>query len=808
MTPERYARLRELFLAARELPAEAQERWLLAQGEDAAGLRDEVLALLRRDTGPAGPFAQPALGPDFVLPSVEVAGRGELPPGVPDHIGSYRLLSVLGVGGMGIVYRARQWSPPRDVALKVLQAAWADAERRARFAFEIEALGRLQHPGIAAIYDAGECDQGAGVQPWLALEHIDGMPLLDHAAAAQPGLRASVQLLLAIAEAVLHAHQRGLLHLDLKPANVLVDRSGQPKVLDFGIAAACERAHEPGLARAPAGTPPYMSPEQLAGDAQAIDVRSDVHALGVLGAELLAAAAPATRRAAGHGDLAAVLAKASAKNPAARYQSVGEFAADLRAVLAQRATLARPPGPLRAAMLFARRHRTLVAGAAATLVATLIGFWSTRIALVDARSAWQLAESRHQQAVAHAARAEAARAFVRDLFAGLDPTQDEAEPPVDRLLATAARELTTRFGELPDLAIELRTVMAGMLRLLGRVDEARIEAETAVQMAEPLGSDDPLAMAAAAELAKVDNQLGRWQAAATRLVPVVAAAVAHYGADDERTLRLQHLQIQSLRLAEQAPEALRQCSALLERAEQASGLPVELRLNLRLEYANCLTACGRRNQAREACRQLAADSTAQLGAGHHTTLLVQSLLASLLLLDGDANAAAPLLEDVYERRRQRLGVRHPLVLQTVHNLGAVAAQRGDVETGLAHFTAASDGRAAVMGPDHPERIGSLLSLANLQSRAGRRTAAAATFAQLMPLFAGGDAPAVAGRPWLYPHALLCRGLHAARYGEATAARADFAKALQDAERRLGTNAARVQTMREQIAEGERWLEGR
>jgi eukaryotic-like serine/threonine-protein kinase len=214
---------------------------------------------------------------------------------LPPCIGQYRILRLLGEGGMGAVYEAEQAQPRRLVALKVIRAGWARPELIRRFQQESETLGRLQHPGIAQIYEAGAAETPFGLQPYFAMELIQGMPLVEYAEEHKLNTRQRLELMIAICEAVEHAHQRGIIHLDLKPGNILVDESGQPKILDFGIARAtdsdAQAARETDMGQI-LGTLAYMSPEQVLADPLALDARSDVYALGVILYELLAGKMP------------------------------------------------------------------------------------------------------------------------------------------------------------------------------------------------------------------------------------------------------------------------------------------------------------------------------------------------------------------------------------------------------------------------------------------------------------------------------------------------------------------------------------
>jgi serine/threonine protein kinase len=153
----------------------------------------------------------------------------------PSRIGGYRILRLIGEGGMGAVYEAEQERPRRIVALKMIKPGLATAQMLRRFEQESQVLGRLQHPGIAQIYEAGTTDAGHGLQPYLAMELVRGTTLDEHVAEKRLDNRARLELMARICDAVEHAHQKGVIHRDLKPANILVDESGQPKILDFGL---------------------------------------------------------------------------------------------------------------------------------------------------------------------------------------------------------------------------------------------------------------------------------------------------------------------------------------------------------------------------------------------------------------------------------------------------------------------------------------------------------------------------------------------------------------------------------------------
>ena len=299
-----------------------------------------------------------------------------------NRVGPYRLERVLGEGGFGVVYLAEQASPQRRVAVKLLRAGVAGPQTLSRFAYEAQTLGRLHHPGIAQIFEAGFYDPRTGQTssdpaasrrtgwlPFFAMEYIQGASLTGHAVNLGLSRCARLELFIQVCEAVQHAHTKGVVHRDLKPANILVDAAGNPKVLDFGVArVTADEAHRTIQTDVGQliGTLAYMSPEQIAANPDDIDTRTDVYALGVILYELLTGTLP--HRVEGRliheitrticeeqpsriskldrslsGDLDTIVAKAMEKDRARRYQGAVELASDLRRFLANEPIVARPP---------------------------------------------------------------------------------------------------------------------------------------------------------------------------------------------------------------------------------------------------------------------------------------------------------------------------------------------------------------------------------------------------------------------------------------------------------------------------------
>ena len=346
--------------------------------------------------------------------------------GVPERIGVYRILGELGRGGMGAVYRAEQTEPVRrEVALKVVQQGMATREVLVRFANERHALAAMSHRCIAKVFDAGATESGA---PFFVMELVPGLPIDEYCDAEQLTIEQRIELMRDVCAGVQHAHQKGVIHRDLKPGNVLVAREGDapvPKILDFGLAKATDRELvDQTLLTAEnkiVGTPEFMAPEQAMGDGRLIDARADVYALGVMLYQLLSGELPfesaafreqgllealrvirdvepqkpssrlattildAEERAARRGESASRLARrirgdldwivmrAMAKEPDRRYASAHELAEDLRRYLHDEPVLAGPPSTGYRVAKFVRRHRVQVVAAALVLLAVVAG---------------------------------------------------------------------------------------------------------------------------------------------------------------------------------------------------------------------------------------------------------------------------------------------------------------------------------------------------------------------------------------------------------------------------------------------------
>ena len=386
------------------LPPEDRERFVDEATSGNEGLRREVTSLLRAE----GTSVEVPLFSDEKIDDRRrelddlLAGETAGDSGgvcMPASIGGYRVLRRIGQGGMGVVYEAEQQQPRRKVALKLVDGVRAGTEFAARLRSEAEIQGRLQHPVIAQVFEAGVATVGLARCPFFAMELIEGRPILAYADDADLNLRERLSLLAAVGDGVGYAHDRGVVHRDLKPENILVKASGQPKVLDFGIASVTSDATIAATTMTRdgqiLGTLAYIAPEQLGrhGD---VTPRADVYALGVIAYELIAGRPPidlgglsisaairqiemseaplltSTDRSIPR-DAATIVGACLDRDPARRYADGNALAADIRRYLDDRPIRARAPSRVDRSVKFVRRNRTLVGGVVATVLTLVVG---------------------------------------------------------------------------------------------------------------------------------------------------------------------------------------------------------------------------------------------------------------------------------------------------------------------------------------------------------------------------------------------------------------------------------------------------
>jgi len=622
--------------------------------------------------------------------------HADVPPGddaASPSIGPYRILGLLGEGGMGRVYLARERHPPREVALKIVRGASPSLVARLRR--EIETLAALEHPGIARLYAAGEARVDAADAPWLAMEYVRGVDLLDYVKREGCDLAARLRLVVEVARATHYAHERGVVHRDLKPGNILVGADGRAKILDFGVARRTGDEAQLTLAGQVLGTLPYMSPEQLGGGDRRADARSDVYALGAIAYELVAGRLPHPRLAtstlfeaidilrreappplasvagAAHGDLDTVVMKALAAEPAQRYASAAAFADDLERVLAHRPVAARPPTALYRAARFVRRHRALSAAVAiafaALSAATVV---SLRYALAE-REARGEAELRARES-------DAVNAFLQ------------------RMLASANPESTA--GRSPSVAQV--------------VDEAE-------RGLDALATQPRVQGAVAATLASARRALGDYRAA----LVLVDRALAVAG-DDAPPRRAALLRERTTILTELARYDEARATLAMARAAWPDA-PAPVRLDFDFAATRIDSDEGRVEDAERGLRDLVAraerlDAASPDDRDVQTTLATaRSSLSTLLREGGRLDEAEALTRSVLAWRRATFGERAPTTLASRHNLALVLAARGEHAEAEAEARATLALQVEVLGPEHSGTLTSWQTLANILASSGR-----------------------------------------------------------------------------------------
>lgn len=551
LTPEVWVRLSPLLDAALEVPVDRRAAWMAGLGPEHADLLPRLQPLLLQQAPPL-----------LTLPALEDAADDHWQSG--DRVGPYLLEVPLGEGGMGTVWRARREDGllQRPVALKLPRLEGRTrrglAERLAR---ERDLLATLAHPHIAHLLDAGLTVEG---QPYLALEWVDGERIDQWCARHALDVTGRVRLFLQVAHAVAHAHARLIVHRDLKPSNVLVDATGQVKLLDFGIAKLLEpgRATDSTLTREHARpmTPDYASPEQLVGDA--VDTRSDIYAIGVMLYELLSgqrpyriagmgphalaqavlqqepvppshAAGSAAWRRLLRGDLDTIVLKALKKAPEQRYATVEALAEDLQRHLDGRPVLARPDSLGYVLRRLVGRHRVAVAALAAAVVAVLVGAGA---------ATWQAQRARLEQQ-----RADEVKDFVARLLRDASPF---------RPAATSWRVLRMVSRGLNDSAAESARDAAGVTALT-------VLRQAAAQLDRGSFSDG----AVRAELQRVVGEgllsFGAWAESGRRLSGALTDARASLGDTHPQTLRLRLALVQHGRVSGRMREAGDELAAVL-----------------------------------------------------------------------------------------------------------------------------------------------------------------------------------------------------------------------------------------------------
>ncbi len=678
---------------------------------------------------------------DQTLAAASDAGASQKANKHPLDIGGYRVLGVLGEGGMGVVYEAEQPSPRRLVALKVVRGTEVvDDMRLKMFEREAATLARLDHPNIGRIYESGRTAEG---QHFFAMELVRG-PMLSDWLAARPKvldraeLELRLQLFRQICEAVHYAHQRGVIHRDLKPSNLIVTeasssdsspgtRSGaMVKILDFGLAriteedVAATQVTEIGVIK---GTLPYMAPEQARGDVDGIDVRTDVYALGVILYELLTLQRPYSvdkgsllsavkiiceqtprpMQELWQGtisldpDLATIAGMALEKDPNRRYASAAALGEDIGRFLTSQPIQARPPSTMYQLRKLVARRKGVFATAAAALVLLVVAAIGMGVLYVRAAAA-------EKTALREAETAQRTSDFLVDLFRSSDPTVSRGETITARaVIDEGAERIESQLAGEPIMQARLLLTIGQVYSSLGLFEKAQELTEKSLELRRrhlPAGDLD-IAFSVH-QLARICESRGKSTDARKCFDEALALLESHGEAGVAGVIEVlgnYGWMLSELGELQRADSMLNRAIALVESREPLDETAI---CNLLNNQGAVWTNLGQPDTALRILRRALPVAERLFGESNHQT-------ANILTNISVAEAQAGRFEQASEAGgkaltiyRQIYGEAHPLVAKGLANLGIYHAQQGRLAEARPFFEQSIASLIKIHGPDHPE----------------------------------------------------------------------------------------------------------
>lgn len=678
------------------------------------------------------------------------ADGGADAPGTPLHIGPYRLLELLGRGGMGEVYLAEQLEPVRrQVALKLIGGRNRQGVASAYFEVERQLLAQMQHPYIAQVYDAGTAEDG---RPWFAMEWVPGEPLTDFCDRHGLDREARIRLFIRVCQGVQHAHHRGIIHRDLKPANVLVteiDGEHLPKVIDFGVATSVvEREGGQSAASSDrAGTRAYMSPEQRTGENAEIDTRSDVYSLGVMLFELLterrppdssrsdalasfweSLAAPTSRRnqpaeTSTDEDIGAalasairldrelrcILARALAPGREDRYESPAALARDLAAHLAGDIVSAVPPTRAYRYRKFLWRHRVAAAAGSAVSVALVAGL---------AVALWSLVQvqAERDRARAQAERAEQTAAFVTRMLSSINPDYaDGADTTLlRRVLDDASTRAESELAGQPDIRGDILFTVGRTYLAIGELGAARRNLEKVIALSAGVPGLEELHLDARERLARVDLREGRFESALADVEALQAEAEDVLAPDDPVRLDIDATRASLLQRLRRLDEAQSQIESVIERTHgHARDAIVEIRVDALRSLAQIHSDAQELERAHGVYRDMFDELAAwdDPAARRHRLMALNDHAVVYLRQERYADAE-PLLREAIEGQNELYGENHPYIMEAIGNLGGSLRQQGRPEEALPYYRQALELAREHLGERHSNTLISMYNLGN------------------------------------------------------------------------------------------------
>lgn len=657
--------------------------------------------------------------------------------GDDSFIAGYSLLERIGAGGQGCVYRGVRASTGGFVAIKVLYHA-TEGEALRRLEREIDLLTQLDHPAIVNVTDRGRTTTG---QAYLVMELVSGLPFDRHVALHSLTRRQTLELFVAVLDAVAYSHGKGVLHRDLKPANVMVDDAGRVHVLDFGLARGLDGR---GAARVSAtgqllGTPAYMAPEQLIGGTAAYDVRVDVHALGVLLFETLTGSLPypvantpletiealrdrepasPPRTAALDDDLRAIVMRAVARDPERRYSTVSALADDCRLWLRGEAIQARSDSRWYVARKLAWRHRVALSIGCAFLIVLVTSLILIATAYEEEAAAHR--EQTRQREIAEAERdtARAVQSFWNhEVLGGANPLGLEPDPErtLRSVVDLASANLEVNVPTNRALEAGLRQALGATYQGLGDLGSARRHLERAlILQRERYGDADPVALEIEVALGEVLDALGDPEAA-ERLRHVLATCDHEPidGAVHARALRAMGQVHREAGRYDEAEHAYRSAMAIAERRDDVRALILAAHGLMLVRGAQ-----GRLVEAEEIARRNVDRAQGDVTLGESIEGALMSNLADVLTARGHWEDAIPILEPLLERHRSRFTDQHPRTVATWRSLAMALYHAGRFAEAREAFLAVLERQVRIHGEHDEKTVSTLASLALTEATLG------------------------------------------------------------------------------------------